>query len=131
MGKFNFIKTDIDGVVIIEPTAYGDDRGYFMETYQYNDFKAAGIDVEFVQDNQSKSKKGVLRGLHFQKNFPQSKLVRVINGAVYDVAIDLRKDTESMSAFCLQPKTAASSLSPKILHTVFLSYPMKPNLFIR
>ena len=71
MGKFNFIKTDIDGVVIIEPTAYGDDRGYFMETYQYNDFKAAGIDVEFVQDNQSKSKKGVLRGLHFQKNFPE------------------------------------------------------------
>ena len=93
MGKFNFIKTDIDGVVIIEPTAYGDDRGYFMETYQYNDFKAAGIDVEFVQDNQSKSKKGVLRGLHFQKNFPQSKLVRVINGAVYDVAVDLRKDS--------------------------------------
>ena len=64
-----------------------------METYQYNDFKAAGIDVEFVQDNQSKSKKGVLRGLHFQKNFPQSKLVRVINGAVYDVAVDLRKDS--------------------------------------
>lgn len=91
MGKFNFIKTDIDGVVIIEPTAYGDDRGYFMETYQYNDFKAAGIDVDFVQDNQSKSKKGVLRGLHFQKCFPQSKLVRVIRGAVYDVAVDLRE----------------------------------------
>ena len=90
MGKFNFIKTDIDGVVIIEPTAYGDDRGYFMETYQYNDFKAAGIDVDFVQDNQSKSKKGVLRGLHFQKCFPQSKLVRVIRGSVYDVAVDLR-----------------------------------------
>ncbi len=90
MGKFNFIKTDIEGVMIIEPTAFGDDRGYFMETYQYNDFAAAGIDVKFVQDNQSKSKKGVLRGLHFQKNFPQSKLVRVISGEVYDVAVDLR-----------------------------------------
>lgn len=90
MGKFNFIKTDIEGVVIVEPTAFADDRGYFMETYQYNDFCAAGIDVKFVQDNQSKSKKGVLRGLHFQKQFPQSKLVRVISGEVYDVAVDLR-----------------------------------------
>ena len=90
MGKFNFIKTDIEGVVIVEPTAFADDRGYFMETYQYNDFCEAGIDVKFVQDNQSKSKKGVLRGLHFQKQFPQSKLVRVISGEVYDVAVDLR-----------------------------------------
>ncbi len=90
MEKFNFIKTSIDGVVIVEPTVFGDDRGYFMETYQYNDFAAAGIDVKFVQDNQSKSKKGVLRGLHFQKQFPQSKLVRVISGEVYDVAVDLR-----------------------------------------
>ena len=90
MGKFNFIKTDIDGVFIIEPTAFGDERGYFMETYQFNDFAAAGIDVKFVQDNQSMSKKGVLRGLHFQKEFPQSKLVRVIKGEVYDVAVDLR-----------------------------------------
>ena len=90
MGKFNFIKTEIDGVFIIEPTAFGDDRGYFMETYQYNDFAAAGIDVKFVQDNQSMSKKGVLRGLHFQKEFPQSKLVRVIKGEVFDVAVDLR-----------------------------------------
>ena len=90
MGKFNFLKTDIDGVFIIEPTAFGDDRGYFMETYQYNDFAAAGIDVKFVQDNQSMSKKGVLRGLHFQKQFSQSKLVRVIRGEVYDVAVDLR-----------------------------------------
>ena len=90
MGKFNFIKTDIDGVFIIEPTAFGDERGYFMETYQFNDFAAAGIDVKFVQDNQSMSKKGVLRGLHFQKEFPQSKLVRVIRGEVFDVAVDLR-----------------------------------------
>lgn len=99
MGKFNFIKTDIDGVVIIEPTAYGDDRGYFMETYQYNDFTAAGIDVKFVQDNQSMSKKGVLRGLHFQKQFPQSKLVRVIRGEVYDVAVDLREGSTTYGKY--------------------------------
>ncbi len=91
MGKFNFIKTDIEGVIIVEPTVFGDERGYFMETYQYNDFCQGGIDVKFVQDNQSKSKKGVLRGLHFQKQFPQSKLVRVIKGEVYDVAVDLRE----------------------------------------
>ena len=99
MGKFNFIKTNIDGVVIVEPTAFGDDRGYFMETYQYNDFAAAGIDVKFVQDNQSMSKKGVLRGLHFQKQFPQSKLVRVIRGEVYDVAVDLREGSETYGKY--------------------------------
>ena len=90
MGKFNFIKTDIDGVIIVEPTAYGDSRGYFMETYQREDFVKGGIDVEFVQDNQSMSTKGVLRGLHFQKQFTQSKLVRCIKGEVFDVAVDLR-----------------------------------------
>ena len=99
MGKFNFIKTDIEGVMIIEPTAFGDDRGYFMETYQYNDFAAAGIDVKFVQDNQSMSKKGVLRGLHFQKQFPQSKLVRVIRGEVYDVAVDLREGSPTYGKY--------------------------------
>ncbi len=99
MGKFNFIKTSIDGVVIIEPTAFGDDRGYFMETYQYNDFAEAGIDVKFVQDNQSKSKKGVLRGLHFQKQFSQSKLVRVISGEVFDVAVDLRKGSPTYGKY--------------------------------
>lgn len=99
MGKFNFIKTDIEGVMIIEPTAFGDDRGYFMETYQYNDFAAAGIDVKFVQDNQSMSKKGVLRGLHFQKQFPQSKLVRVIKGEVYDVAVDLREGSPTYGKY--------------------------------
>ena len=93
MGKFNFIKTEIDGVIIVEPTVFGDDRGYFMETYNFNDFCDGGIDVTFVQDNQSKSRKGVLRGLHFQKNFSQSKLVRVISGAVFDVAVDMRKDS--------------------------------------
>ena len=90
MGKFRFVKTDIDGVIIVEPTAYGDNRGYFMETYQKEDFIAGGIDVDFVQENQSMSTKGVLRGLHFQINYPQSKLVRCIRGEVYDVAVDLR-----------------------------------------
>ena len=79
MGKFNFIKTSIDGVMIIEPTAFGDSRGYFMETYQKQDFKAGGIDIDFVQDNQSMSTKGVLRGLHFQKNntFQFTKLFHI------------------------------------------------------
>lgn len=99
MGKFNFIKTDIDGVIIVEPTVFGDDRGYFMETYQYNDYCEGGINVTFVQDNQSKSKKGVLRGLHFQKQYPQSKLVRVISGEVYDVAVDLRKDSPTYGKY--------------------------------
>ena len=79
----------IAGLKVIEPTVFGDARGYFMETYNYNDFKEAGIDCEFVQDNQSASKKGVLRGLHFQINYPQDKLVRVVNGEVFDVAVDL------------------------------------------
>lgn len=95
MGKFKFIKTDIDGVIIVEPTVFGDDRGYFMETYNHNDFRDGGIDVDFVQDNQSKSRKGVLRGLHFQKEHSQSKLVRVISGAVFDVAVDLRPESKT------------------------------------
>lgn len=80
---------------MIEPSVFGDARGYFMETYNYNDFAEAGIDCKFVQDNQSASKKGVLRGLHFQINYPQDKLVRVINGEVFDVAVDLREDSET------------------------------------
>ena len=99
MGKFVFLNTSIEGVIIVEPTVFGDERGYFMETYQYNDFCAGGIDVKFVQDNQSKSKKGVLRGLHFQKKYPQSKLVRVIKGEVYDVAVDLRKDSPTYGKY--------------------------------
>jgi dTDP-4-dehydrorhamnose 3,5-epimerase len=91
MGKFNFIETKVKDIYIIEPTVFGDNRGFFMETYHYNEFKKAGLGMNFVQDNHSKSKKGVLRGLHFQKNHPQSKLVRVIKGAVYDVAVDVRK----------------------------------------
>ena len=99
MGKFRFIKTDIDGVIIVEPTAYGDNRGYFMETYQKEDFIAGGIDVDFVQDNQSMSTKGVLRGLHFQINYPQSKLVRCIRGEVYDVAVDLREGSPTYGKY--------------------------------
>ena len=91
MGQFQFTKTGIEGLVVVEPKVFGDNRGYFMETYNYNDFKAAGLDMVFVQDNQSKSKKGVLRGLHFQKKNPQGKLVRVVSGEVYDVAVDLRR----------------------------------------
>ena len=91
MGKFNFIKTEIPEVQIIEPTVFGDDRGYFMETYQIDEFAAAGIDKPFVQDNQSRSTKGVLRGLHFQIEHPQSKLVRVVSGEVFDVCVDLRE----------------------------------------
>lgn len=93
MGKITVETCEIEGLKVITPTVFGDARGYFMETYQYEDFKAAGVDVTFVQDNQSASKKGVLRGLHFQIHHPQDKLVRVIRGEVYDVAVDLRKDS--------------------------------------
>ena len=95
MGKITVETCEIEGLKVITPTVFGDDRGYFMETYNYNDFAAAGIDVKFVQDNQSASKKGVLRGLHFQINFPQDKLVRVVNGEVFDVAVDLREGSET------------------------------------
>ncbi|KGG79801.1 dTDP-4-dehydrorhamnose 3,5-epimerase [Caloranaerobacter azorensis H53214] len=95
MGKFKFIETGIKGLYIIEPTVFGDNRGYFMETYNFKDFKEAGLDMTFVQDNQSKSKKGVLRGLHFQYKHPQGKLVRVTKGEVFDVAVDLRKNSKT------------------------------------
>lgn len=85
----------IEGLCIIEPSVHGDDRGYFMETYNQRDMEEAGLNMEFVQDNQSCSIKGVLRGLHFQKEFPQGKLVRVIKGSVFDVAVDLRSGSET------------------------------------
>ncbi|MBR6328729.1 MAG: dTDP-4-dehydrorhamnose 3,5-epimerase [Lachnospiraceae bacterium] len=91
MGKISVETCHIEGLKIITPTVFGDERGYFMETYNYNDFAEAGIDCTFVQDNQSSSRKGVLRGMHFQKNFPQDKLVRVISGEVFDCVIDMRK----------------------------------------
>ena len=86
---------EIEGLKVITPTVFGDARGYFVETYNQNDMKEAGMDYTFVQDNQSASKKGVLRGLHFQKEFPQDKLVRVVNGEVFDVAVDLRPGSET------------------------------------
>ena len=95
MGKIKVETCEIEGLKVITPTVFGDERGYFMETYNYNDYKEAGIDMEFVQDNQSSSKKGVLRGLHFQINYPQDKLVRVVSGEVFDVAVDLRKDSKT------------------------------------
>lgn len=91
IGNFKFKETSIAGVYVIEPKKYGDNRGYFMETYKKADFDAAGLVYDFVQDNQSKSKAGVLRGLHFQKTYPQAKLVRCIEGEVFDVCVDLRK----------------------------------------
>lgn len=93
VGNFQFIETAIPDVWMIEPKKYGDERGYFMETYRESDFRAAGLDYRFVQDNQSKSKRGVLRGLHFQKRYPQAKLVRCIEGEVFDVCVDLRANS--------------------------------------
>ena len=91
MCKFSFIKMEIDGLYVIEPTVFGDERGFFMETYHKKEFFDNGLTMEFVQDNHSKSAKGVLRGLHFQKLHPQGKLVRVIRGEVFDVAVDIRR----------------------------------------
>ena len=93
MGNFSFKETSIKDVYIIEPKKYGDNRGYFMETYKESDFSQVGLNYKFIQDNQSKSKKGVLRGLHFQKTHPQAKLVRCIKGEVFDVCVDLRKNS--------------------------------------
>ena len=90
MSNLKVIPGEIDGLYILEPKVYGDERGYFMETYNQNDMHREGLDMVFVQDNQSMSRRGVLRGLHFQIKYPQGKLVRVISGAVYDVAVDLR-----------------------------------------
>ncbi len=90
MGKFTFKQTEVPGIVVVEPTVFGDNRGYFMETYHADEFGAAGIDTQFVQDNQSMSRRGVLRGLHFQKENTQAKLVRVIKGRVFDVGVDVR-----------------------------------------
>lgn len=97
MGKIKVLDNcnGIEGLKVIEPMVFGDKRGYFMETYNENEFKEAGIDCVFVQDNQSSSKKGVLRGLHFQIYYPQDKLVRVIYGEVYDVVVDLRRSHDT------------------------------------
>lgn len=96
MGHFTFIKTPIEGLMEIEPRVFGDARGYFMETWNLADFEANGIPTQFVQDNQSLSKRGVLRGLHFQKKNPQGKLVRVVSGEIFDVAVDIRPDSPTL-----------------------------------
>lgn len=95
MGQFTFTTTPIEGLYIIDSKRFGDARGYFMETYNEADFHKAGLDMHFVQSNESRSSKGVLRGLHFQKHYPQGKLVRVTKGEVFDVAVDLRKDSRT------------------------------------
>ena len=95
MGQIKVTKCPIEGLYIIEPAVHGDNRGYFMETYNQRDMQENGLDMVFVQDNQSMSVKGVLRGLHFQKQYPQGKLVRVIKGRVFDVAVDLRAGSET------------------------------------
>lgn len=95
MGKITVTPCDIEGLYVIEPTVFKDERGYFVETYNQKDMKEAGLDMVFVQDNQSMSTRGVLRGLHFQKQFPQGKLVRVVRGKVFDVAVDLRSDSKT------------------------------------
>ena len=106
----------IEGLCVISPKVFGDERGYFMETYNQRDMEAEGLYYTFVQDNQSSSKRGVLRGLHFQKNFPQDKLVRVISGEVYDVAVDLRKGSKSFGKYygiMLSEKNKKQFLIPK------------------
>lgn len=101
MGQIEVLRNvdGIEGLCVINLKVHGDSRGYFMETYNENDMKENGLDIRFVQDNQSRSVKGVLRGLHFQKQFPQTKLVRVIRGTVYDVAVDLRKDSKTYGRY--------------------------------
>ena len=101
MGQIT-VKYDVSGIkglCVVQPALHGDSRGYFMETYNARDMKEAGLDYLFVQDNQSCSTKGVLRGLHFQKQFPQTKLVRVIRGTVFDVAVDIRKDSPTYGKY--------------------------------
>lgn len=95
MGKIKVTPCPIEGLYVIEPSVFGDERGYFMETYNQNDMKEAGLSMVFVQDNQSMSVKGVLRGLHYQKQYPQGKLVRVVKGTVFDVAVDLRAGSDT------------------------------------
>ena len=98
MGQIRIEECGIEGLYIVTPTVHGDSRGYFMETYNERDFREAGLDMRFVQDNQSMSSKGVLRGLHYQKDHPQGKLVSVIMGSVFDVAVDIRPGSRTEQA---------------------------------
>jgi dTDP-4-dehydrorhamnose 3,5-epimerase len=114
MSNFAFIPTEIPDVIIVETKTYGDSRGYFMETYHEQAFAAGGIKTYFVQDNQSSSTRGVLRGLHFQRRYPQAKLVRVLSGAVFDVAVDIRKNSPTYG------KWAGVELSAKNRRQLFI-----------
>ena len=110
MGQIEVIKCPIEGLFVIEPAVHGDVRGYFMETYNQNDMHAAGLDMVFVQDNQSMSTKGVLRGLHYQKKYPQGELVRVIHGSVFDVAVDIREDSKTFGQWFGMELTAENHM---------------------
>ena len=120
MQKFKLIKTPIEGLSVIEPTVFGDARGFFMETYSQRDFNDLGIKDIFVQDNHSKSAKGVLRGLHFQREHTQGKLVRVISGAVLDVAVDLRPESPTYGKYYSVELSAENKLQfyipPRFAH---------------
>ncbi len=120
MGQIKVTRLPIEGLFVIEPTVHGDSRGYFMETYNQKDMSEAGLNMTFVQDNQSMSRKGVLRGLHFQKQFPQGKLVRVIKGAVFDVAVDLRRESPTFGQWYGVELTAENKkqfyISPGFAH---------------
>ena len=133
MGKIKVTPCDIKGLYVIEPAVFKDERGYFMETYNQNDFKEAGLGMVFVQDNQSMSVKGVLRGLHFQKQYPQGKLVRVVRGTVYDVrwiCVLIPKPTENgLASFFLQ-RIRSSFIYPKDLPMDSWCCPMKRNSLI-
>ncbi len=133
MGKIKVTPCDIKGLYVIEPAVFKDERGYFMETYNQNDFKEAGLGMVFVQDNQSMSVKGVLRGLHFQKQYPQGKLVRVVRGTVYDVAVDLRSDSETYGKWfgvILSAENKKQFYIPKDLPMDSWCCPMKRNSLI-
>ena len=108
MSKFKRVETGIKDLVVIEPTVFGDDRGFFMETYSKKDFQEIGLNMEFVQDNHSKSKKGVFRGLHFQTQMSQGKLVRVTAGSVLDVAVNLRRDSNTFGKWYVVELSAAN-----------------------
>lgn len=114
MSKFSFLDTGIKGLKLVEPTVFGDERGYFMETYHEEEFSRAGLDMAFVQDNQSSSTRGVLRGLHYQRRYPQGKLVRVIKGEVFDAAVDIRKDSDTFG------KSYGTYLSDENKHQLYI-----------
>lgn len=134
MAKFKKICTPLEGLYIIEPTKFEDDRGYFMETYNRKEFFSLGIVKDFVQDNHSKSKKGVLRGLHFQIKCPQEKLVRVIRGSVYDVAVDCRRRSPTFKNYFgieLSEKNQKMLYIPKGFAHGFLAITEEVNLIYK